>query len=100
MIKHISMARYKERAGGRTKEENMRQGKAMTEDLKTKIPQIKTIEVGINMLDGEHDFDVVSYSEYEDMDAVLKTVAHPAHDALLDFLRQVTEISHAVTYEV
>ena len=100
MIKHYSMAKYKEFAEGSSKVENMRKGKLMTEALKDKIPQIKKLEVGINILRGKNDFDVVSYSEYDSMEDVQKTVAHPAHDELIGFLSKVTEISHAVTYEV
>jgi Stress responsive A/B Barrel Domain len=55
--------------------------------------------VGINILHGPNDFDVVSYSEYDDMDAIKATVAHPVHDELIAFLKEVTEVSHAVTYE-
>jgi hypothetical protein len=100
MIKHISMAKYKEFAEGCSKEENIQKGKAMTEALKDKIPQIKRIEVGIDILHGPTDFDVVSYSEYDSMEDARKTVAHPAHDELVAFLKKVTEVSHAVTYEV
>ena len=100
MIKHISMARYKEYAGGCSKDENMRKSRTMLEALQNKVPQIRKLEVGINILNGETDFDMVSYSEYEDMEAVRKTLEHPAHDELLAFLAEVTEVSHAVTFEV
>lgn len=100
MIKHISMAKYKEFAEGCSKEENIKKAKAMTEALQQKIPQIKKIEVGANILNGPNDFDVVSCSEYDNMEDVKKTVAHPAHDELLAFLKKTTEISHAVTFEV
>ena len=100
MIKHISMAKYKEFAEGCSKEENIKKAKLMTEALKQKIPQIKKIEVGINILNNPTDFDVVSYSEYDNMEDVKKTVTYPAHDDLIAFLKKVTEVSHAVTYEV
>ena len=100
MIKHISMAKYKESAEGRSKEENIKIAKAMTLGLKDHIPNIKFIEVGVNFLNGPTDFDVVSYSEYNNMDDVMATVKHPVHDELIAFLKKVTEISHAVTFEV
>jgi hypothetical protein len=99
MIVHISMAKYLESADGCSKEENMRRGKAMTEALKAKIPSLRHVEVGLNILHGDADYDVVSYSEYDDMAAVKQTVTHPAHDELIAFLKKVTESSHAVTYE-
>ncbi len=100
MIVHISMAKYKESALGCTKEENIRRMKAMTEGLKDKVPTLKRIEVGVNVLHGPDDYDVVSYSEYEDMQAAQATVKHPAHDELIAALKEVTEGSHTVTYEV
>jgi hypothetical protein len=100
MIKHISMAKYKDFAEGCTKEENIKKAKAMTEGLKAKIPNIKRIEVGVDFLHNPTDFDVVSYSEYDSMDDVMATVKHPVHDELIAFLKKVTEVSHAVTYQV
>ena len=99
MIKHCSMAKYKPFAEGCSAQENMTKAKVMTLALKDQIPQLLRIEVGFNMLNGPTDFDAVSYSEYEDMDAVMATVNHPAHDALIGFLKLVTEASHAVTYD-
>jgi hypothetical protein len=100
MIVHISMAKYKDSAEGRSKAENIAIGKQMTEGLLEKVPSLKSIRVGVNMLDGPTDYDVVSTSEYDNMDAVMVTVRHPAHDDLIAFLKTATEASHAVTYEV
>ena len=99
MIVHISMAKYKDFAEGCSKQENIAKGKAMTEGLLQQVPTLKNIQVGVNILNGPTDYDVVSYSEYESMDAVMQTVKHPAHDALIAFLKKVTEGSHAVTFE-
>jgi Stress responsive A/B Barrel Domain len=100
MIVHISMARYKESAGGRSKQENIERGRHLTETLPQHIPTIKRIEVGLNIFHGPNDCDVVSYSEYENMEAVKATTSHPAHDELVAFLKEVTEVSYTVTYEV
>jgi hypothetical protein len=99
MIVHISMAKYLDQADGRSKAENIERGKALTLGLKDHIDSIRTIEVGVNVLNGPTDYDVVSTSTYADMDAVMATVRHPVHDALIAFLKTVTEVSHAVTYE-
>ncbi len=100
MIIHISMAKYKESAQGRTKQENMLLGKQKTEAMAAQTPSIKRIMVGINMLAVPNAYDVVSYSEYEDMKAVEATETNPAHDELIAFLHEVVEISHAVTFEL
>jgi hypothetical protein len=100
MVVHISMAKYRDFAAGQTKEQNLRRAKSMTESLPRRVPTINRIEVGVNVLHGPADYDAVSYSEYDSMDAVKATVTHPAHDELIEFLKQVTESTHAVTYEV
>ena len=101
MVVHVSMAKYKDFAGGRSKEQNLRRAKDLTEELGRTVPTIRRIEVGVNVLEGRPtDYDVVSYSEYESLDAVQATVKHPKHDELIAFLNEVAEVSHAVTYQV
>jgi Stress responsive A/B Barrel Domain len=100
VIVHMSMASYKDSGGGRSKQENIARAREMTLALKDQIPALQRIEVGVNLLHGPNDCDVVSYSEYRDMDAVKATVSHPAHDALIAFLHDVVEATHTVTYEV
>jgi hypothetical protein len=100
VIVHVSMARYKSEADGRSKQANMEMAKRMTEALKEEIPSIKRIEVGINLLPDRGGFDTCSYSEYDDMDAARATIVHPAHDRLSEFLTEVIEVRNSVTYEV
>jgi hypothetical protein len=99
MIKHISMGRFKERAEGMSKKENMEKVRELSYNLK-RIPEMKSIEIGFNFLDAPNAYDFVSVSEYEDMEAVKMVVANALHDELVDFLKKVTEETHAVTYEI
>jgi 2-iminoacetate synthase ThiH len=101
MIVHISMGKYKDFADGHTKEENIQRVKELTEALADKVPYVNKVEVGVNLLHhGPNDLDAVAYSEYDDLEAAQKTVAHPAHDELVALLKQVVEVSYSVTYEV
>jgi len=99
MIKHISMGRFKEMAAGMSKSENMEKVRELSFKLNA-IPEMRSIEIGFNFLDAPNAFDFVSVSEYEDMEAVKMVVAHALHDELVDFLKKVTEVTHAVTYEI
>ena len=101
MIKHVALSKYKEFAEGCSKEENMKKAKALTEGLLKKIPEIRKLEIGVNILpEGEHSFDTATCSEYENMDAVNRTLSHPAHVELVAFMGKVLEEGYAVTYEI
>jgi hypothetical protein len=100
VIVHVSMAIYKPQAGGQAKDANVQLGKRMAEALEKEIPSLRHIEVGISQPPGEGGFDTVSYSEYDDMEAVKETIAHPAHERLTAFLTEVTEVRNSATYEV
>lgn len=79
MVKHIVMWKLHEMANGRTREANARLMKQWLEDLKTSIPAIKYLEVGLNIDPGEDAFDIVLYSEFEDQAALQHYQQHPDH---------------------
>ena len=49
MLVLTSLAKYKESAGGHTRQENMQQAKRMTEQLARRIPTLEQVEVGLNL---------------------------------------------------
>jgi len=65
MIKHIVMWKLKDFAAGSNKNENAVKIKTELEMLKSKIPEIKKLEVGININESETAYDIVLYSEFE-----------------------------------
>ena len=48
MLKHIVMFRLRESAKGRSKVENAARLKVLLESLKGKIPEVESLEVGMN----------------------------------------------------
>ncbi len=100
MIKHIVMWRLKEKARGAAKEENTRAMKARLEALAQIIPEIRHLEVGLNVKDSERAADVVLYSEFDspaDLDAYIQ---HPAHQEVVTFVREIAAETRVVDYEV
>ncbi len=100
MIKHIVMWRLKEKACGAAKEENTRAMKARLEALAQIIPEIRHLEVGLNVKDSERAADVVLYSEFDspaDLDAYIQ---HPAHQEVVTFVREIAAETRVVDYEV
>jgi hypothetical protein len=100
MIKHIVMWRLKEFANGVNKEENARKLKSHLESLKSKIKEIKHIEVGINIKSSDAASDVVLYSEFDSMDDLEAYQRHPEHMKVVDFVNEVRLERRVVDYKV
>lgn len=99
MVKHIVIWKLKAAAEGANKEQNAEKIKAKIEALKTKIPQIKHIEVGINIIPSDAAYDVALYSEFasvQDLDLYQK---HPEHVAAAGFVKKVVESRVVVDYK-
>jgi hypothetical protein len=100
MLKHIVMWKLKEVAECGDRIQNARKMKHDLEALKSKIPQIKNIEVGLNSLPSEGSYDVVLYSEFEseqDLEAYQK---HPEHVKVAQFIGTVRERRAVVDYTI
>lgn len=99
MIKHIVMWRLKELADNATKQENAKRLKDKLESLKDKIEEIKNIEVGINVNPSEAAFDVVLYSEFENLEALNIYQNHPEHKKIVEFVSGIRTYRCVVDYE-
>lgn len=99
MIKHIVMWKLKASAEGASREQNAKIMKTELEALKKRIPLIRHIEVGINMMPSEAAYDVALYSEFaneKDLDSYQK---HPEHIRIADFVAKVRESRAVVDYK-
>ena len=90
MFKHIVMWKLREQADGAAKERDALAIKARLEGLKATLPEISHIEVGINACDSAVAYDVVLYSEFEDLDALERYRVHPDHKEAAAFVSSVT----------
>lgn len=99
MVKHIVMWRLKELANNATKQENAIKLKEKLESLRDKIEEIKDIEVGINVNPSEAAFDVVLYSEFENLEALNIYQNHPEHKKIVEFVTQIRTDRCVVDYE-
>lgn len=98
MIKHIVMWKLKENADGRSKAENIQIMKSMLEALKDKVPEIVKVEVGINIEGSDMGFDLVLYSEFEDLQGLEIYQNHPDHLVVKEFVAKVREKRAVVDY--
>ena len=92
MLKHVVTWKMKEE----NKQENMKEIKSKLEALVGVIDEIKSLQVGINENGGE--YDIILITDFEDKKALEAYDAHPAHQAVRQFVRSVVETRIAVDY--
>ena len=67
--------------------------------LKDKIPEIREMEVGININPSERSFDAVLVSTFDSMEALKSYSVNPLHVAVSDFCKTIRTQSASVDYE-
>jgi hypothetical protein len=98
MIKHIVLWKLKPLAEGAGKAENAAIMKRDLEALKSKIPQIRHIEVGANVISSDASYDVALYSEFASEEDLTIYQQHPDHVKVADFVAKVREGRVVVDY--
>ncbi len=98
MFKHIVMWKLREQGDEAAKERNALAIKSRLEALKATIEGIKHIEVGINACQDAAAYDVVLYSEFEDLDGLERYRVHPDHKEAAAFVVSVTSDRAVVDY--
>jgi quinol monooxygenase YgiN len=66
--------------------------------LRPLISDIRSLEVGINVLSPGQNHDVVLVADYDDEDALARYVAHPEHEKVVAYIRSVIAERTAVDY--
>ena len=101
MLHHIVMWKLKDFAEGKTKNENAELMKEKLEDLKIKIPEIKELEVGLNIDTSEYsNYDLVLDMYFENYDEMKTYQIHPEHKKVAEFVAKVRDLRAAVDYEI
>ena len=92
------MWKFKDYAAGETKDENRRKAKRLLIELQEKIPEIRSIEVGLNFNPTADAHDLVLYAEFEDEAALEIYQNHPEHKKVVSFLQEVRSEKRVVDY--
>lgn len=100
MIKHIVMWKIKDEHNGTKKNDLLVMLKNSLEDLKTKVPQIKELEVGFNFNPSEAAFDVVLYSVFNNIEDLEIYQKHPDHVKVAGFVSEIRIDRKVVDYVV
>jgi hypothetical protein len=99
MIRHIVLWKLAESAEGAVKLENAQKMKVMLEGMKSRIPEIRMIEVGINCNTNEA-WDVSLISEFDNLADLMVYQNHPEHHGCVQFISKVRVDRAAMDYEV
>ncbi len=67
--------------------------------LKDKIPEIRDMEVGINVNPSERSYDAVLVSAFDSLEALKAYSTNPLHVAVSDFCKTIRTSSVSVDYE-
>ena len=91
MLKHIVMWKLKEFAEGKTKAENALIMKENLERLVGIVPEIKSLQVGINEKTSDMAYDAVLISTFEDADALARYKVHPEHVKVSNYCKKIRD---------
>ncbi len=97
MLKHIVMWQLKEETVGTDLLKNAAVLKEKLESLAGKIPGLLKIEVGFDL---SVSTDIVLYSELKNRDALVVYQSHPAHQAVIPFVKAVCTARRVVDYDI
>lgn len=95
MIRHIVMWKFKE-----GEEENMMRFRERLLALGKELPEVHSMEVGINIRPSERSYDAVLVSEFASMEDLASYQQNPRHLEISAFCKSIRTASAAVDYEV
>ena len=100
MIRHVVMWKFKSRAEGKSKEENMASVKESLYALVPVISEIKKMEVGIDVKHTDASMDLMLITEFDSLDTLAVYAVHPAHVKVAEYVRKVTESRVVLDHEI
>lgn len=93
MVKHIVMWTLHNK-------NTAQQVKSTLEALKSTIPSIHEIEVGIDYSNTDASADIILYSTFADKAGLEAYVSHPDHQAVIPMMQRLTSSRRVVDYEI
>ncbi len=94
MITHVVCFKLKDRSP-----ENVQKTKDVLESMQGKIPQVKQLEVGSDVLHSDRSYDIVLISQHETMADLDGYQVHPIHQEVIVYMKTVVESSVSVDFE-
>ena len=89
MIKHIVLWKFLDEAEGHTKEENMDIIRTGLTALLPIIPQIRSFEIGKDVLHSEMSYDMALIMTFDSLDDLETYKKHPEHQKVSAYVKKV-----------
>lgn len=93
-LTHVVLMQFQEPAA-----EILAKAAALLRGLKGKIPELRSIEVGLDVLHSGRSYDLALITRFDSLVDMQRYQDHPEHVAVLQYLRTVLAASVAVDYE-
>ncbi len=94
MITHIVCFRLKDRSAA-----NVARAHEVLRGLRGKVPVLRHLEVGIDVVRSERSFDIALVAKFDSLDDLRAYQLHPAHLETIKYMNTVRDVSVAVDYE-
>ena len=91
MIRHVVMWKFKEKAEGKTKAENMQIVRERLLALRPIIPQLKLMEIDCDISHTEMSYDMMLTTEFESVADMKAYADHPEHLKVREYVKAVRE---------
>ncbi|MGA0334096.1 MAG: Dabb family protein [Kiritimatiellia bacterium] len=99
MITHVVQWKVKDQALGLDKAGILEKLKQDLENLCNEIPEIISLQVGLNAKAADAASDVVLLSTFADWEALERYQQHPAHQEVVGFVREIAVERRVVDFE-
>ncbi len=96
MIKHIVCFKLKDRS-----KESCEKAAKLFRSMEGKVPQLKSIQVGVDFLHSPRSYDIILETTFENTDALNDYQNNPYHcDVVKRYIHGVQESSVSIDYEI
>ena len=100
MIKHIVLWKLRDEMKATKAEATVQELKSRLEALKSRIPEIVSLEVGMNGNKTVAAWDIALYSEFADVSDLEKYQRHPEHLKVAEYLKTIVLDRAVVDYRI
>jgi hypothetical protein len=100
MVVHIVFWRLHDTANGNSKRDNAMEIKSRLEALRSVIPGLRRLDVGIDFAGTDQSSDIALYTEFDSREALDAYQIHPAHQEFAAFLGPLRTERRVVDYEM
>jgi hypothetical protein len=94
MFTHVVFFKLKERTDA-----NMQKAKNILLNMEGKIPQLKYLEVGVDVVNSERSYDIILITRFDSFEAMSEYQVHPYHqNEVLKPLKEMVKESKSVDF--